>query len=157
MTSTELDSIRELLVQAYQTTMGKGCKPDTEQEMQAFEQKHNVNIPAAYRALLLEFGACNFGDPALYSVKELDWAYPEFLEAYREYKLEYDLPAELEPFPIGGFGEGSIAILDQPSGKVLMLVHDAYELPLEDVAVDFNELMTMLAEAAIWVQEQMKS
>lgn len=156
MTLIEWEPIRDLLKKAYGTTMGKECKPDTEQDIRAFEQKHNVNIPTAYHALLLEFGACNFGDPALYSVKELNWAYPEFLDVYREYKLEYDLPAELEPFPIGGFGEGSIAILDQTSGKVMMLVHDAYELPLEDVAVDFNELMTMLAEAAIWVEEQMK-
>ncbi|WP_164848610.1 SMI1/KNR4 family protein [Paenibacillus sp. DCT19] len=157
MTLIEWEPIRNLLKKAYQTTMGKECKPNTEQDVEAFEQKYNVHIPAAYRALLLEFGACNFGDPALYSVKELDWAYPEFLDVYREYKLEYDLPAELEPFPIGGFGEGSIAILDRTSGKVLMLVHDAYELPLENIAVDFNELMTMLAESAIWVEEQMKS
>ncbi|MDQ0171899.1 SMI1/KNR4 family protein [Paenibacillus tundrae] len=60
----EWEPIRDLLKKAYGTTMGKGCKPDTEQDMRAFEQKHNVNIPAAYRALLLEFGACNFGDPA---------------------------------------------------------------------------------------------
>ncbi|MEC0129004.1 SMI1/KNR4 family protein [Paenibacillus pabuli] len=108
------------------------------------------------RDLLLEFGSCNFGDPALYSVKELNCAYPEFQDVYREVEKEYELSADLEPFPIGGFGEGSIAILDQTSGKVLMLIHDAGERPLREIAVDFNELMTMLAESAIWVQEQMK-
>ncbi|MGF9697284.1 SMI1/KNR4 family protein [Paenibacillus sp. MABNR03] len=50
-----------------------------------------------HRALLLKYGACNFGDPALYSVKELDWAYPAFVEAYREYKKEYDRSDDLNP------------------------------------------------------------
>jgi hypothetical protein len=153
---TELEPIRDLLVEAYHTTMGEGCAPETQQSIEVFEQKHNIKLPVAYRELLLEFGACNFGDPALYSVKELNWAYPEFLDVYREYQKEYELPAELRPFPIGGFGEGSIAILDQTSGKVLMLIHDAGEQPLREIAVDFNELMTMLAESAIWVQEQMR-
>ncbi len=88
-------------------------------------------------------------------MKELDGAYPEFLEVYREVEKQYELPADLQPFPIGGFGEGSMAVLDQTSGKVLMLIHDAGELPLREIAVDFNELMTLLAESAIWVQEQM--
>ncbi|MCV9951672.1 hypothetical protein [Paenibacillus sp. BT-177] len=34
---------------------------------------------------MLYYGACHFGDPALYSVQELDWAYPAFVEAYHEY------------------------------------------------------------------------
>lgn len=88
MASIELQSIRDLLVKAYDTTMGEGCAPETQQSIEDFEQKHNVRLPAAYRALLLEFGACNFGDPALYSVKELSWAYPDFLEVYREYEKE---------------------------------------------------------------------
>lgn len=155
MTSIELEPIRDLLVKAYDTTMGEGCTPERQESIEDFEQKHNVRLPGAYRALLLEFGACNFGDPALYSVKELSWAYPDFLEVYREYEKEYELPADLQPFPIGGFGEGSTAILDQSSGKIMMLIHDAGETPLREIAVDFNELMTMLAESAIWVQEQM--
>ncbi|MGC5775800.1 SMI1/KNR4 family protein [Paenibacillus pabuli] len=156
MKLTELEPIRDLLVEAYNTTMGEGCTLETQQSIEDFEQKYNVKLPAAYRELLLEFGSCNFGDPALYSVKELNWAYPEFQDVYREVEKEYELSADLEPFPIGGFGEGSIAILDQTSGKVLMLIHDAGEWPLREIAVDFNELMTMLAESAIWVQEQMK-
>ncbi|KOY13112.1 SMI1/KNR4 family protein [Paenibacillus xylanivorans] len=156
MKLTELEPIRDLLVEAYHTTMGEGCTPETQQSIEDFEQKLNVKLPVAYRKLLLEFGACNFGDPALYSVKELNWAYPEFLDVYREYEKEYELPPELQPFPIGLFGEGSIAVLDQTSGKVLMLIHDAGEQPLREIAVDFIELMTMLAESAIWVQEQMK-
>ncbi|SEK81798.1 SMI1/KNR4 family protein [Paenibacillus sp. OK003] len=155
MESIGLEPIRDLLVEAYHTTMGEGCTPERQQSIEHFEQKHNVKLPAVYRQLLLEFGACNFGDPALYSVEELDWAYPGFLVVYREYEKEYELHVELQPFPIGGFGEGSIAILDQTSGKVLMLIHDAGELPLREIAVEFNELMMMLAESAIWVQEQM--
>ncbi|WP_145332956.1 SMI1/KNR4 family protein [Paenibacillus xylanexedens] len=157
MRSVELDPIRELLVQAYGTTMGSGSKPETEQDIENFEQKYQVKLPAAYRALLLEFGACNFGDPALYSVKELDWAYPEFLDAYREYEQEYDLPGGLQLFPIGGFGEGSIAVLDETSGKVMMLIHDSGEdVPLVEIESDFCAIMTMHAESAIWVEEQMK-
>ena len=157
MRSVELDPIRELLVQAYGTTMGQGNKPYTEQDIENFEQKYQVKLPSAYRALLLEFGACNFGDPALYSVKELDWAYPEFLDAYREYEKEYDLPGGLKLFPIGGFGEGSIAVLDEISGKVMMLIHDSGEdVPLVEIESDFCALMTMHAESAIWVEEQMK-
>lgn len=155
MKSMELEPIRDLLVKAYNTTMGEGCTPETQQGIENFEQKYNVQLPAAYRALLLEFGACNFGDPALYSAKELDWAYPEFLEIYREVKKEYKLSDDLNPFPIGGFGEGSMAMLDQTSGKILMLIHDAGDTPIREIAVDFNDLMTMLTESAIWVQEQM--
>ncbi|MBY0204741.1 SMI1/KNR4 family protein [Paenibacillus cucumis (ex Kampfer et al. 2016)] len=157
MKFVELDPIRDLLVQAYGTSMGSGSKPETEQDIENFEQKYQVKLPAAYRALLLELGACNFGDPALYSVKELDWAYPEFLDAYREYEKEYDLPGGLKLFPIGGFGEGSIAVLDESSGKVLMLVHDCGDdIPLVEIESDFCALMTMHAESAIWVEEQMK-
>ncbi|WP_434756686.1 SMI1/KNR4 family protein [Paenibacillus amylolyticus] len=71
MKSTELEPIRDLLVQAYGTTMGSGSKPETVQDIESFEQKYQVKLPAVYRALLLEFGACNFGDPALFSAKEL--------------------------------------------------------------------------------------
>ncbi|MBD8838380.1 SMI1/KNR4 family protein [Paenibacillus sp. CFBP 13594] len=155
MKSMELEPIRDLLVKAYDTTMGEGCTPETQQSIEDIEQKYNVKLPAAYRALLLEFGACNFGDPALYSAKELDWAYPEFLEIYREVKKEYQLTDDLNPFPIGGFGEGSMAMLDQTSGKILMLIHDAGDTPIREIAADFNDLMTQLTESAIWVQEQM--
>ena len=78
MESIELKPIRDLLVKAYNTTMGEGCTPETQRSIEDFEQKHNVKLPTAYRALLLEFGACNFGDPALYSVKELSWAVSRF-------------------------------------------------------------------------------
>ncbi|PAD29263.1 SMI1/KNR4 family protein [Paenibacillus sp. 7523-1] len=157
MESNALEPIRTLLDQAYQTVMGKSCTPELEQAIADFEKKHNVHLPEAYRELLLYYGACNFGDPALYSVQELDWAYPAFVEAYQEYKREYDLSEDLIPFPIGGFGEGSIAVLEQNSGKVLMLIHDyAGDHPFQEVAPHFNGLMEMLAESAIWVQEQMK-
>jgi hypothetical protein len=57
---------------------------------------------------------------------------------------------DLAPFPIGGFGEGSTAILDQGSGKVFMLIHDcAEDPPLEDIAENFEALLEMLAKAAI--------
>ncbi|MFS0870942.1 SMI1/KNR4 family protein [Paenibacillus xylanilyticus] len=151
-----LEQVRDLLDQAYQTNMGRSCIPESEQAIADFEQKYDVRLPAQYRDLLLEYGACNFGGPALYSVKELDWAYPAFVEAYREYEKEYDLPENLNPFPIGGFGEGSIAFLERNSGKVLMLIHDySGEIPLQEVAKHFNGLMEILAESAIWVQEQM--
>ncbi|GAB1157758.1 hypothetical protein YWY31_37830 [Paenibacillus illinoisensis] len=80
------------------------------------------------------------------------------MEAYHEYNREYDLPEEdLNPFLIGSFGERSIAVLEQNSGKVLMLIHNyAGDHPFQEVAPHFNGLMEVLAESAIWVQEQMK-
>ncbi|WP_434756685.1 hypothetical protein [Paenibacillus amylolyticus] len=63
----------------------------------------------------------------------------------------------LQLFPIGGFGEGSIAVLDETSGKVMILIHDdASDLPLRELEPDFYALMMLLAESAIWVEEQMK-
>ncbi|MGE6575852.1 SMI1/KNR4 family protein [Paenibacillus xylanexedens] len=56
MESIELEPIRDLLVKAYDTTMGDGCTPETQQSIEDFEQKYNVKLPTAYRALLLEFG-----------------------------------------------------------------------------------------------------
>lgn len=157
MESKALEPIRTLLDQAYQTEMGKSCTPESEHSIVDFEQKHNVILPEPYRDLLLYYGACHFGDPALYSLKELNWAYPTFVEAYQEYEREYDLSEDLNPFPIGGFGEGSIAVLERNSGKVLMLIHDyAGDHPFQEVAPHFNGLMEMLADSAIWVQEQMK-
>lgn len=157
MESKALEPIRTLLDQASQTVMGRSCTPESEEAIVDFEKKHNVTLPESYRDLLLYYGACHFGNPALYSVQELDWAYPAFVEAYHEYKREYDLSEDLNPFPIGGFGEGSIAVLERNSGKVLMLIHDyAGDQPFQEVAPHFNGLMEMLAESAIWVQEQMK-
>ncbi len=90
-------------------------------------------------------------------LKSLDWAYPEFMDAYREYEQEYDMQGGLQLFPIGGFGEGSIAVLDETSGKVMILIHDdASDLPLRELEPDFYALMMLLAESAIWVEEQMK-
>lgn len=71
-----------------------------------------MKIPEPYREFLSLYGACHFVDPALYGIKELDWAYPQFKVILTAYRQEYTLPFELDPFPIGGFGEGSMAILD---------------------------------------------
>jgi len=106
-------------------------------------------LPVDYRWLLTTFGAFNFGEePFLHTLEELDGEYPTFVEAYKEYQEGYpDLPKELDPFPIGGFGEGSIAILDQTTGKVMMLIHDcAEDVPLEDVADSFKSLVQESAE-----------
>ncbi|WP_181150808.1 hypothetical protein [Paenibacillus sp. PCH8] len=47
MESIELEPIRDLLVKAYDTAMGEGCTPETQQRIENFEQKHNVKLPSA--------------------------------------------------------------------------------------------------------------
>ncbi|WP_340004332.1 hypothetical protein MHH52_21295 [Paenibacillus sp. FSL K6-0276] len=67
---------------------------------------------------------------------------------------EYEIPDDLDPFPIGFFGEDSIAILDRKSGKILMLMHDCGEdNPLKDVSENLMELMKSHANSIIEFME----
>jgi hypothetical protein len=144
-----MHEIYDLLKKAYATELAKDVCLETEDAINAFERKYEVTLPTDYKWLLLKFGAFNFGeDPYLYTLEDLYWAYPNFLEAYYEYQEGYpDMPKDIEPFPIGGFGEGSIAILDNLTGKVQMLIHDcADDIPLEDVADSFKVLLQQHAE-----------
>ncbi|MDR1660960.1 MAG: SMI1/KNR4 family protein [Azoarcus sp.] len=144
-----MNKIFDLLKRAYATDLAADVRPETEEAACAFEEKHGVTLPADYRLLLTTFGAFNFGnDPWLYSLEDLEWAHPSFVETYKEYREGYpDLPDDLDPFPIGGFGEGSIAVLDRATGKIFMLIHDcAEDVPLEDVADSFEGFIRRQAE-----------
>lgn len=146
-----MTEIHELLKEAYASELAEGVEPESEEALAAFEVEHGVRIPKEYRWLLKEFGACNFAaEPYLYTLEDLEWAFPDFQESYAEYKQEYELPENLQPFPIGVFGDGSTAILDLATGKVLMLIHDcAEDVPLEDIAPSLLELLKAQAENII--------
>jgi hypothetical protein len=84
-------TLLNLLSKAYATELAANCHPEKEATVYAFENKHGVKLPASYRNLLLEFGALNFGgDPYLYTLKELEWAYPSFVRNYKECQERYD-------------------------------------------------------------------
>ena len=77
--------------------------------------KVGILHPAEYRWLLLNFGGCYLAEPWIFTLKELEEAYPIFQEAYEDYMSEYD---HGPTFPIGGLGDGSIVFLDLESGRV---------------------------------------
>ena len=52
--------------------------------------KYDTPIPAEYRWLLLNFGGCYLAEPWIFTLKELEEAYPIFQEAYEDYMSEYD-------------------------------------------------------------------
>lgn len=151
-----MQEIYNLLRRAYASSLAGGCRPEPEDAISAFESKHQIQIPNPYRWLLREFGACNFStEPYLYSLEDLDWAWPGFVAAYREYREGYDMPETLDLFPVGGFGDGSTAVLDRNTGKVFILIHDCYEdPPLEEIAADLAALMQSLAGFVIELEEE---
>ncbi len=149
----KLSDIKGLLQQAYATTLADQCQPENTQTLSGFEKKFNIKIPTDYRWLLEEFGACYFEDPWLYTIRDLDGEYPQFLHIYAKYQEGYTMPGNIDPFPIGGFGEGSLAFIDQVSGKIFMLIHDCFEdVPIEEIAGSFTELMERKARIAIEIE-----
>jgi hypothetical protein len=155
-----MNEIFDLLKKAYATKLALDAYPETETDIADFEKKYDVKLPADYRWLLMNFGAFQFGeDPFIYTLEDLETQYPAFVEDYKEYQEGYpDLPKDIDPFPVGGFGEGSIAILDRSTEKILMLIHDcADDIPLEDVAISFKELIKQRAENILsWYEERGK-
>jgi hypothetical protein len=150
-----MKEIRDLLKKAYSTTLAKDVCRETEADLRDFEETHGIALPTDYRWLLLEFGAFKFWEePFLYSLKELAEEYPAFMRNWQEYQ-EGERGEDLDPFPIGGFGEGSVAVLDRNSGKILMLIHDcADDAPLEDVAGSLKEMVEKRAKDVIsWSKE----
>lgn len=138
-----------LLKKVYSSELASDCTKETEDCVEAFEKKSNTRIPDDYRTLLIDFGALSFSEePHMYSLEDLEWAYPDFIESYQEYQSEYTMPENLDPFPIGSYGDGSIAILDRITGKVFMLIHDCCEdVPIEHVADSFTSLVHMQAQS----------
>ena len=147
-----MQEIHGLLKKAYATELAADCCPEKETDICGFEERHQVKLPADYRWLLLNFGAFQFGEePFLYALSDLGYEYPMFLETYSDYQENYpDLPSDLEPFPIGVFGEGSIAFLNRKDGKVFMLIHDCNDdVPLQEIAPSFFELVKTRAEGIV--------
>ncbi|WP_256757662.1 SMI1/KNR4 family protein [Cohnella sp. WQ 127256] len=132
-----LDNL-ELLKEAYART---DRIPETEEAIHAFEEKYDCQLPSSYRWLLLHFGSCHFLDPWINSIRDLDWAYPSFVENYKEYERAYEL-APRRLFPVGGMGDGSTVVEDLETGQLLILLHDcAGDDPFEELAGSFDELI----------------
>ena len=111
--------------------------------MKRFESRYTP-IPAEYRWLLLNFGGCYLAEPWIFTLKELEKAYPIFQEAYEDYMSEYDHgPA----FPIGGLGDGSIVFIDLESGRVRGYNCDYADL--EEIDENFSSLLLGLVEQAL--------
>lgn len=108
-----------------------------------FESRY-APIPAEYRWLLLNFGGCYLAEPWIFTLKELEEAYPTFQDAFVDYMSE----CEHGPvFPIGGLGDGSIVFLDLESGRVQGYNCDYSNL--EEIANSFSSLLLSLVEQAL--------
>ena len=114
-----------------------------ENAVKRFENKYTP-IPAEYHWLLLNFGGCYLAEPWIFTLKELEEAYPIFQEAYEDYMSEYD---HGPTFPIGGLGDGSIVFIDLESGRVRGYNCDYADL--EEIAENFSSLLLGLVEQAL--------
>ena len=105
MHDMNLEKNRSKIQTAYKVSpFTKGTCPEPEDAVKRFESRYTP-IPAEYRWLLLNFGGCYLAEPWIFTLKELEEAYPIFQEAYEDYMSEYD---HGPTFPIGGLGDGSI-------------------------------------------------
>ena len=140
----KLEGYRDKIKAAYEASaFTKGTRPEPEDAVKRFESRYTP-IPAEYRWLLLNFGGCYLAEPWIFTLKELEEAYPIFQEAYEDYMSEYDHdPA----FPIGGLGDGSIVFIDLESGRVRGYNCDYADL--EEIAENFSSLLLGLVEQAL--------
>ena len=144
MCDIDLEKSRDRIKAAYEASaFTEGVCPEPENALKQFEARY-APIPAEYRWLLLNFGGCYLVEPWIFTLKELEEAYPSFQEAYGEYMSECDHGSA---FPIGGLGDGSIVFLDLESGKVLGYNCDYADL--EEIAGSFSELLLDLVEQAL--------
>lgn len=144
-----MEEIEALLTETYEAWKKDGVQPESEKELKEFEQRHHIHFPREYRLLLAKFGAFQFAEPELHGLKEQEWAYPAATELITEYRSQDAIPPAMELFPIGGFGDGDLLVL-QKGGGVYRLYHDGYdESPLEPIAEDFASLVAELAEFAM--------
>lgn len=145
----KMEEIEELLAETYEAWGQDGVQPESEKELDAFEQRHGISLPQAYRLLLAKFGAFRFAEPELHGLKEQEWAYPAAMELITEYRNQDAIPPTMELFLIGGFGDGDLLVL-QSNGAVYRLYHDGYdESPLELIAEEFASLLAELSEFAM--------
>lgn len=132
MHDMNLEKNRSKIQTAYKVSpFTKGTCPEPEDAVKRFESRYTP-IPAEYRWLLLNFGGCYLAEPWIFTLKELEEAYPIFQEAYEDYMSEYD---HGPTFPIGGLGDGSIVFIDLESGRVRGYNCDYADL--EEIAENF--------------------
>ena len=145
----KMEEIEELLAETYEAWGQDGVQPESEKELEMFEQRHGISLPQEYRSLLAKFGAFRFAEPELHGLKEQEWAYPAAMELITEYRNQGAIQPATELFPIGGFGDGDLLVL-QSNGAVYRLYHDGYdESPLELIAENFASLLAELSEFAM--------
>ncbi len=145
----KMEEIEGLLTETYEAWKEDGVQPESEKELLAFEQRHGIRLPAEYRSLLAKFGAFRFTEPELYGLKDQQWAYLPAADLIAEYRKQEAIPPSTELFPIGGFGDGDLLVLE-PGGGVYRLYHDGYEeSPLESMAEDLASLLAELAGFAM--------
>lgn len=84
----QIEQLHDLLTNACKTDLAERTEPNLKEDIQHFEYKYKIAIPEDYSYILTHFGALNFGEPALYSIQELDLIYPEFLDIYQQYQAE---------------------------------------------------------------------
>ena len=99
MHDMNLEKYRSKIQTAYKASpFTKGIFPEPEDAVKRFESRY-APIPAEYRWLLLNFGGCYLAEPWIFTLKELEEAYPTFQDAFVDYMSE----CEHGPvFPIGG-------------------------------------------------------
>ena len=144
MPDMNLEKYRSKIQTAYKASpFTKGIFPEPEDAVKRFESRY-APIPAEYRWLLLNFGGCYLAEPWIFTLKELEEAYPTFQDAFVDYMSE----CEHGPvFPIGGLGDGSIVFLDLESGRVQGYNCDYSNL--EEIANSFSSLLLSLVEQAL--------
>jgi hypothetical protein len=125
--------------------------PVGEEEVLQFERRHDVHLPPAYRAFLLE---TNGGAPKPSRVAGTDVEYLYSLYGSRDFiDLEYaqgsfsGLPAS--HIAIGADPSGKPFLLDCVSGGVFLLDHTRGEVDrMLPVAADFGSFLALLRDDA---------
>ena len=85
MHDMNLEKYRSKIQTAYKASpFTKGTCPEPEDAVKRFESRYTP-IPAEYRWLLLNFGGCYLAEPWIFTLKELEEAYPTFQDAFVDY------------------------------------------------------------------------
>lgn len=88
MHDMNLEKYRSKIQTAYKASpFTKGIFPEPEDAVKRFESRY-APIPAEYRWLLLNFGGCYLAEPWIFTLKELEEAYPTFQDAFVDYMSE---------------------------------------------------------------------
>ena len=83
MHDMNLEKYRSKIQTAYKASpFTKGIFPEPEDAVKRFESRY-APIPAEYRWLLLNFGGCYLAEPWIFTLKELEEAYPTFQSRLR--------------------------------------------------------------------------